>query len=94
MLLNKIRHYSGKGGLISESCSLWLESLKMSAKSRPRVSFLLVDCAQSRDLKPTFKDLSRSEKLYEIKPSLVIKLTLKVSQSGTQGTSVFSVCTA
>ena len=61
---------SVKGGLISESFSLWLKSLKMGDKSLPWASFLLVDSAQRSDLAPIFEDLSQSEKLFEIKPPL------------------------
>ena len=59
-----------KGGLISESLSVWLKSPKMDAKSLPWA--LLVDSAQGMDLAPIFGDLSKSEKLSDIKPPLVI----------------------
>ena len=43
-----------KGGLISESFSLWIKSPKIGAKSLLCASSLLVDGAQDSDLAPIF----------------------------------------
>ena len=64
-----------KGGVISESFSLWLKSAKLGAKSRPWASSLYADSAQGCGLAPIIGDLSQSEKLSEIKPPLKITAT-------------------
>ena len=66
-------HYSViiKGGLISESFSLWLKSPKMGTKLQPWGLSTKREDAQDLDLAPIFGDLSQNEKLSDIKPPLV-----------------------
>ena len=48
----KNRKLRAKGGLISESFSLWLKFPKMDAKTRPRACPIYLHSAQGRDLAP------------------------------------------
>ena len=59
-----------KGGLISESFSLWLKSPNKGAKSLMN-TFFFVQSAQENDLTPYLGDLSQWERLSEIKLALV-----------------------
>ena len=65
-----------KGGLISESFSLWVKSPKIGANSLSWASSLYVDSALKSDLAPIFGDLSLSDKLSVIKPPLESSLWL------------------
>ena len=61
-------HWFSKGGLISESFSIWLKSPNMFAKSHPSALSTYREDAQESDLTPIFGYLSQSEKLSQIKP--------------------------
>ena len=60
---------ASKGGLISESFSLWLKSPNLSAKSCPWSLFTYRN--EGSVIGTHFGDLSKSEKVSEIKPPLV-----------------------
>ena len=55
-----------KGGLISESFSVWIKSYKKGAKSLSWASSLYVDIDQDSDLAPFLGDLSQSKNLSHI----------------------------
>ena len=72
MLLLKCSKFIFKDDLISECFSLWLTSPQKKVANRNRATEHYV---QDSDLQPFFGDLSQSEKLSEIYPSLSILVT-------------------
>ena len=62
--------YIAKGGLFSETFSLWLKSPNKGAKSLMN-TFFFVQSAQENDLTPYLGDLSQWERLSEIKLALL-----------------------
>ena len=61
-----------KGGLISETFSLWFKSEIIGVKSLFWAQSTKREDSHDSDLAPFFWDLSQSEKLSEIKPPLDI----------------------
>ena len=71
LLLTRVRPPTrSNDGLISESLSLWLTSLKVGAKSFPWALSIKRENVQGTDLASIFGDVGQSEKLSEIKPPL------------------------
>ena len=67
--------YIFKGCLILESFSIWLKSPKIGSKSLPRELSTKRKDDQGSDLALMFGDLSRREKLLELRPPVTVQCT-------------------